>query len=135
MPPKCKLPDHVETDPTKRLEALVGLPDGTVLGRFVGDLEVELPIETKVDRPGSSAGGVPAQLKGGRVIVLVDLEVFGKATKLHWHKQRWCCADLDGPQGSWTEEDERIRAPADEADTSMLAPGHRGRRSPRLHHQ
>ena len=51
-----------------------------------------------------------AQLKEWATVVLVDLPVYGRPTRLVWHKRRWMCPDGDCPLGSWTEEDDRIAA-------------------------
>jgi transposase len=111
MPPQRKLPDHLETDPRKMLELLVGLPAVNVIGLHATDDHVELHIESIAERPGCPGCGVPAQLKGWREVVLVDLQFAGKSTSLHWHKRRWRCADRDCPNGSWTEQDDRIAHP------------------------
>ena len=55
--------------------------------------------------------GVVTQPKGWRVVVLVDLQFGGTPMALHWHKRRWRCADLDCPNGSWTQQDDRIAHP------------------------
>ena len=55
--------------------------------------------------------GVIAQVKGRPGVVLMDLPVFGPATRLVWHKRRWRCADPDCAKSSCTEEDLRIAAP------------------------
>jgi hypothetical protein len=55
--------------------------------------------------------GVIAQVKGRPGVVLMDLPVFGRATRLVWHKRRWRCADPDCAKSSCTEEDSRIAAP------------------------
>ena len=111
MPPQRKLPDHLETDPRKMLERLVGLPEVNVIGVHSTDDHVDLHIESVTERPGCRVCGVPAQLKGWREVVLVDLQFGGKSTSLHWHKRRWRCEDRDCPNGSWTEQDDRIAHP------------------------
>jgi transposase len=54
---------------------------------------------------------VPAQVKDRPIVAFVDLPVYGRPTKLLWHKRRCCCRDPDCPNGSWTEEDPRIAPP------------------------
>ena len=108
MPPQRKLANHLETDPRKMLERLVGLPEVNVIGLHTTDDHVELHIESVAARPGCPVCGVSAQLKGWREVILVDLPFGGKSTALHWHKKRWRCADPDCPNGSWTEQDDRI---------------------------
>jgi len=90
------------------VELLVGLPEVTVLGAFAEGVDVELHIETRRARVGCPSCGVAAQLKDWREVVPVDLQVFGKPTRLHWHKRRWRCVDVDRLNGSRTEEDHRI---------------------------
>ncbi|HLN17348.1 MAG TPA: transposase family protein [Acidimicrobiales bacterium] len=111
MPLPRKLPASLETDPKKMVELLVGLPEVTVLGVVDEELLIDLHIETRRTPVGCPVCGVPAELKGWREVVLVDLQVFGRPTRLHWHKRRLRCADGDCPNGSWTEEDRRIAAP------------------------
>ena len=90
------------------LERLVGLPEVTVLGLFSDHVRIELHIESIMERPGCRECGVLAQLKGWREVVLVDLQFGGKPTALHWHKRRWRCVEEQCPNGSWTEQDDRI---------------------------
>jgi len=111
MPPKRKRPGHIEIDPQKMLDRLVGLPEIKVIGVHSSDERVELHVESLLDQSGCSTCGVVAQLKGWREVVLVDLAFGGKAASLHWHKRRWRCADRDCPKGSWTEQDSRIAHP------------------------
>jgi transposase len=111
MPPVRKLPARLETDPKKALELVVGLPEVRVLGVCTWGGQLELHIETCAVTVGCPTCGVPAQFKGWREVVLVDLPGFGTPTKLHWHKRRWRCADPDCTNGSWTEQDYRIAAP------------------------
>ena len=111
MPPHRKLPGHLETDPKRMLERLVGLPEVTVLGLSSTDECFELHIESISERPGCLICGVVATPKGWREVVLVDLQFGGKPMALHWHKRRWRCADTDCPNGSWTECDDRIAHP------------------------
>ena len=111
MPPLRKLPGHLETDPRRMLERLVGLPEVTVLGLSSTDERFELHIESIAERPGCPVCGVVATPKGWREVVLVDLQFGGKSMALHWHKRRWRCADEGCPNGSWTECDDRIAHP------------------------
>src|SRR5271165_4710367 len=52
MPPLRKLPCHLETDPKKMLERLVGLPEVNVIGLHSTETHVELHIESVATRPG-----------------------------------------------------------------------------------
>jgi hypothetical protein len=60
MPPQRKLPGHLETDPTRMLERLVGLPEVNVVGLHATDDHVELHIESITRRPGCPVCGFPA---------------------------------------------------------------------------
>jgi transposase len=55
--------------------------------------------------------GVLARVKDRCRVELVDLPVFGRPTRLVWHKRRWMCPESDCEMGSWTEEDDRIASP------------------------
>ena len=101
----------MERDPERMVQLLVGLPDVNVLGVDDGRELIEIHLECRRSRPGCPDCGVVAHLKDQRVVRLVDLPCFGKATKLAWHKRRWRCSDPDCPNGSWTEGDDRIAAP------------------------
>ncbi len=52
-----------------------------------------------------------ARVKGRSRVELVNLPLFGRPTRLVWHKRRWECPDDDCTVGSWTEEDDRIASP------------------------
>ena len=69
---------------------LVGLPDVVVVG--VGDWPSWLRVVVAIDgeRPTCSCGGV-VHRHGVREVLLVDLPVFGRPTRLVWRKQRWRC--------------------------------------------
>ena len=101
----------MERDPVRMVQLLVGLPDVNVLGVDDGRELIEIHVECRRSRPGCPDCGVVAHLKDQRVVRLVDLPCFGKATKAAWHKRRWRCSDPDCPNGSWTEGDDRIAAP------------------------
>ena len=95
MPPARKFPADLETDPKKVLELLVGLPEVSVLGVDCNRPVVDLHLEKVAEPVGCPTCGVLAQFKGWREVVLVDLQAFGKPTRLHWHKRRWRCVDVD----------------------------------------
>jgi transposase len=102
----------VQSDPTRMCELLVGLPEVVVLG--IDDVihaPLRVHVETTRTRPGCTGCGVFAQVKDRPVVELVDLPVFGRSTRLAWHKRRWACPEVSCPNGSWTEEDLRIAAP------------------------
>jgi hypothetical protein len=90
----------------------VGLPDVRVLGIFARRGQpFTVHAETRREQVGCPVRGVIAQVKHRPGVVLVDLPVYGRATRLVWHKRRWRCADPDCAKRSWTEEDSRIAAP------------------------
>lgn len=82
---------------------LVGLPDVTVVG--VGEWPKWLRVEvaTNLERP--SCCGRTAWHHGTRDVVLVDLPVFGRPTRLVWRKQRWRCPTCGR---TWTEQHPEI---------------------------
>ena len=90
----------METDPTRMCALLVGLPDVTIAG--VGHWPAWLRITVKVagERPVCSCGGA-VHRHGVREVVLVDLPVFGRPTRLVWRKQRWRCS---GCARCWSDE-------------------------------
>ena len=102
----------METDPTRAIEWMIGLPDITFLAVEDGlDGVGRIHVET-VSRPVGCPGcGVVARIKDRPRVELVDLPVSGRPICLVWHKRRWCCPDPDCETGSWTEEDHRIASP------------------------
>ena len=82
---------------------LVGLPDARVIG--VGEWPLWLRVVVTIDAERPSCCDRPAHRHGVREVVLVDLPVFGRSTRLVWHKQRWRCPSCGR---SWTEQDPRI---------------------------
>jgi transposase len=102
----------VETDPTRALEWMIGLPAITFLGAEDGaDDEARIHVETKPSPLGCPRCGVLARVKDRSRVELVDLALFGRPARLVWHKRRWECPDEDCTVGSWTEEDDRIASP------------------------
>jgi len=102
----------VESDATRMCELLVGLPDVNVIG--VEDergIELRVHVECRSSRAFCGSCGIRATVKDRPAVALVDLPCFGRATRLVWHKRRWCCPDELCAAGSWTEEDHRIAAP------------------------
>ena len=94
----------MESDPTRMCALLVGLSDVTIIG--VGDWPNWLRIEVaSVTARPSCLCGVAAHRHGVRVVVLVDLPCFGRATRLVVHKQRWRCPACGR---SWTGQDSTI---------------------------
>ena len=81
----------METDPTRVCVLLVGLLDVSVTG--VGDWPcwLRIAIEARHRRPVCARCGSGAHGHGRRVVVLVDLAVFGRVSRLVWTKRRWRC--------------------------------------------
>ena len=94
----------METDATRMRALSVGLPDVSVVG--VGDWPSWLRIVvTSVDGDAPVCCGHKTWRHGVREVMLVDLPVFGRATRLVWRKQRWRCRVC---QRSSTGQDPRI---------------------------
>jgi transposase len=89
-------------------ELLVGLPDVNVNG--VGDWPgwLRIAITTQAARPVCPGCGGGVHGHGCNDVVLVDLPVFGRPTRLVWSKQRWKCPNAGCEVGTWCEIDERI---------------------------
>jgi transposase len=114
----------VRLDPARMCELLVGLPEVVVL--VIDEVTHGPPrvhVETAGERPGCTGCGVFAQVRDRPVVELVDLPVFGRAARLLWHKRRWGCPEVSGPNGSWTEEDLAIAAPRMARFCSMVRCG------------
>ena len=102
----------METDPTRAIEWMIGLPDVRFLGVDDGaDGGALIHVETLPIAVGCPSCGVIAWVKDRARITLVDLPMFGRPARLVWHKRRFTCPDPDCANGSWTEEDARIAAP------------------------
>lgn len=100
----------MESDATHMCELLVGLPEVNVLGieDERGD-EPRVHVERRIAEVFCEACGIRATVKDRPVVALVDLPCFGRATRLVWHKRRWCCPDDLCAAGSWTEEETKSR--------------------------
>ena len=81
----------LESDPTRRCELLVGKPDVTVLGVDDTGDRVTVMIETRGPRPLCLGGGAVPKIKDRDPVLLVDLPVFGRRSRLLWRKHRWRC--------------------------------------------
>ncbi|MGH3530228.1 MAG: ISL3 family transposase [Pseudonocardiaceae bacterium] len=81
--------------------AFLGAEDGA------GD-QARIHVETKASLVGCPRCGVLARVKERSAVELVDLALFGRPTRLVWHKRRWMCPDGDCAMASWTEQDDRI---------------------------
>ncbi len=102
----------MESEPTRALELMIGLPDVVFLGvedEPGGELRVH--VEGRSARDFCEACGIAARVKERPVISLIDLPVYARQSRLVWHKRRFSCPDELCPRLSWTEEDPRIGAP------------------------
>ncbi len=95
------------TDPTRALAWMVGLDDVTFLGLDPGEVTT-VHVESERRPVGCPTCGSVAKLKDWVTVVLVDLPVYGRPTRLAWRKRRMECTDADCTTKSWTEEDDRI---------------------------
>ncbi len=101
----------METDPTRALVWMIGLPEITFLGVEDGlNGEARIHVETNATRMGCQSCGAIASLKDRSRVELVDLALQGRAARLIGHKRRWECTDVDCSMGTWTKADDRIAA-------------------------
>ncbi len=89
-------------------ELIVGLGDVEVLGvdETVGLLRVQ--VWGRSPRLQCWACGGSLWSRGERFVELVDLPVFGRSTRLVWHKRRWRCPAVDCAVQTVTEQDRDI---------------------------
>jgi transposase len=102
----------VITDATRVCQVLVGLPEVRVLG--VDDQSNDaliVHVEQAGPRPPCIGCGAPPWVKDRETVELVDLPVYGRRTRLAWHKFRFSCGQPDCSVMSFTWVDERIAAP------------------------
>lgn len=92
----------MESDPIGMCELLVGLPDVNVLGVDASGARVTVVIETRGPRPACGGCGVPGRVKDRDEVTLVDLPVFGRASRLVWRKHRWQCVTAQCAMNTWT---------------------------------
>ena len=90
-------------DATGLAEALVGLDGFRVLDVRENPDEVCITVETSADLVGCPRCGVRALAKERKRVDIRDLPCFGRPARLVWLKRRWCCADPDCEQKTWTE--------------------------------
>lgn len=90
-------------DATGLAEALVGLDRFRVLDVRENPGEVCITVETTADVVGCERCGVRALAKKRKRVDIRDLTCFGCPARLVWLKRRWCCADPDCEQKTWTE--------------------------------
>ncbi len=102
----------METDPTRALVWMIGLPDIRFLAVEEGPGAVgKVQVESVARSMGCPLCGVPAQVKDRTPVELVDLPLQGRPSRLVWRKRRWMCPDGDCTMGGWTEENNRIAGP------------------------
>lgn len=92
----------MESDPTRMCELLVGLPDVNVLGVHDSGERITVVIETRGPRPACVGCGVPGWVKDRNDVLLVDLPVFGRPSRLLWRKHRWRCITEGCAVNTWT---------------------------------
>jgi len=90
-------------DATGLAEALLGLDGFRVLAVKESPDEVCISVETTADVVGCPRCGVRALAKERRRVDIRDLPCFGRPARLIWMKRRWCCADPDCGERTWTE--------------------------------
>ena len=91
------------SDATGLAEALLGLDGFRVLEVSETPDEVCITVETTADVVGCLGCGVRALAKERRRVDIRDLPCFGRPARLIWLKRRWCCADPDCEERTWTE--------------------------------
>ena len=101
----------METDPTRALAWLIGLPV-VFLGAEDGpDGEARIYVQSVRTRGGCPICGSVAWVKGHTDVELIDLPIYGRAARTVWRKRRFSCPASDCEQKSFTEEDDRIAGP------------------------
>ena len=100
----------MESDATRMCEMLVGLPEVTVLGVDDGGERVTVVIETRGPRPACLGCGASPKVKDRDPVLLVDLPVFGRPSRLLWRKHRWRCDTVSCAVNTWTMNKPRIAA-------------------------
>jgi transposase len=75
--------------------------------RLVGG-EIQLTIETTTGRAWCHTCGVRALSKGRSIVVVRDVDAFGRRVQLCWRKRRWRCPEEVCPAKTWTEQSEVI---------------------------
>ncbi len=92
-------------DATRMCALLVGLPEVTIVD--VIDHDNYLLVTITTPGPASACCGV-VHRHGIREVVLVDLNSFGRSTRLAWRKQRWRCTACGR---TWSDENGEIGSP------------------------
>jgi transposase len=100
----------METDPTRMIELLVGLPDVNIEGIDDWPQCLRVTIITRAGRPvcpGWAGGSLRHDVLD---VELVDLACFGRRTRQVWSKQRWRCRNPNCEVVTFIELDDRIAA-------------------------
>ena len=97
------------TDPTQINLVFVQLADVVVLGvHDVAGEALKVHVELVRTVQGCPTCGVVAHVKDRYLVELVDLPIYGRPTRLIWHKRRLRCVEPACPKVSWSEQDPRI---------------------------
>lgn len=100
----------VVSEPSRIVQALVGLKNVRVLAYRRAGADVELLIEQVELTRFCPSCGAQAQIKDRPVVRYVDLPVFGTPMRLAWRKHRLRCPHERCHRRSWTSGDHRIAA-------------------------
>ena len=93
----------METDPTRALAWLIGLPGP--------DGEARICVQSVRTRGGCPNCGSVAWVKDHTDVELIDLPIYGRAARTVWRNCRFSCPASEWEQKSFTEEDDRIAGP------------------------
>ena len=95
-------------DGTEFDDVLLGLPGFRVLAVTDDGDELLVGIETIRQAAGCPTCGVIARTKDRLRVLIRDLPVFDRRTRLVWSKRRFCCLEPECPQRTWTEHSEEL---------------------------
>ena len=101
----------METDPTRALTWLIGLPVEFVGAEDGADGEAKVFVRTSTTRGGCPSCGSVAWVKDTADVELIDLPIYGRAARTVWRKRRFVCPASECATKSFTEEDDRIAGP------------------------
>jgi Transposase/zinc-finger of transposase IS204/IS1001/IS1096/IS1165 len=89
--------------------AVLGLAGFVLLDAVEREGELHMTVETTASRAGCPECGVLARSKGRKTVQVRDMPAGGRPVRLWWRKRRWCCADPDCENKTWSEQVEAIR--------------------------
>ncbi len=101
----------METDPTRALAWLIGLPVQFLGGEDGPDGEARIYVQSVRARGGCPNCGSVAWVKDHTDVELIDLPIYGRAARTVWRKCRFSCPASECERKSFTEEDDRIAGP------------------------